>query len=69
MVAVDATTGKFKWQYKSETPEEYTLRGHAGVTIDKDLIFTGFSNGTLAALRKDTGSVAWSFSDADVSSR
>ena len=68
VVAVDAVKGKFKWQYKGETPEEYTLRGHAGVTIDGDLIYTGFSNGTLVALRKDTGSVAWSTSlkgDAD----
>jgi outer membrane protein assembly factor BamB len=62
VVAVDATTGKFKWQYKAETPEEYTLRGHAGVTIDNDLLYTGFSNGTLVALRKDSGSVAWSTS-------
>jgi outer membrane protein assembly factor BamB len=68
VVAVDAITGKYKWQYKGETPEEYTLRGHAGVAIDNDLIYTGFSNGTLVALRKDTGSVAWSTSlkgDAD----
>jgi outer membrane protein assembly factor BamB len=68
VAAVDAITGKFKWQYKGETPEEYTLRGHAGVAIDNDLIFSGFSNGTLVALRKDTGSVAWSTSlkgDAD----
>ena len=68
VVALDAITGKFKWQYKSETPEEYTLRGHAGVTVDGDLLFTGFSNGTLVALRRDTGSVAWSTSlkaDAD----
>ncbi|HEY5921375.1 MAG TPA: PQQ-binding-like beta-propeller repeat protein [Kofleriaceae bacterium] len=68
IVAVDAINGKFKWQYKSETPEEYTLRGHAGVTIDGELIYTGFSNGTLVALRRDTGSVAWSTSlkaDAD----
>jgi outer membrane protein assembly factor BamB len=68
VVAVDAITGKFKWQYKSETPEEYTLRGHAGVAIDGDLIFTGFANGILVALRKDSGSVAWSTSlkaDAD----
>jgi len=68
VVAVDAVTGKFKWQFKGETPEEYTLRGHAGVTVDGDLIYTGFSNGTLAALRRDTGSVAWSTSlkaDAD----
>jgi outer membrane protein assembly factor BamB len=68
VVAVDSITGKFKWQYKGETPEEYTLRGHAGVTIEGDLIYTGFSNGTMVALRKDTGSVAWSTSlkaDAD----
>jgi outer membrane protein assembly factor BamB len=68
VAAVDAASGKFKWQYKSETPEQYTLRGHAGITIDNDLIYTGFSNGTLAALRKDTGSIAWSTSlkgDAD----
>ncbi len=62
VVAVDAISGKFKWQFKGETPEEYTLRGHAGVTIDGDLIYTGFSNGTLVALRKDNGSVAWSTS-------
>ncbi len=60
--AVDAVTGKFKWQFKSETPEEYTLRGHAGVALDNDLIYTGFANGTMVALRKDTGSVAWSTS-------
>jgi outer membrane protein assembly factor BamB len=66
--AVDAVSGKFKWQYKSETPEEYTLRGHAGVLADGELLYTGFSNGTMVALRKDTGSVAWSTSlkgDAD----
>ena len=68
VVAVDAITGKFKWQYKAETPEEYTLRGHAGVRVDDQLLYTGFSNGALVALRKDTGSVAWSTSlkaDAD----
>jgi outer membrane protein assembly factor BamB len=66
--AVDAISGKFKWQFKSETPEEYTLRGHAGVLVDGELLYTGFSNGTMVALRKDTGSVAWSTSlkgDAD----
>lgn len=68
VVAVDAISGKFAWQYKVETPEEFTLRGHAGVTADGELLYTGFSNGTLVALRKDNGSVAWSASlkaDAD----
>jgi outer membrane protein assembly factor BamB len=68
VVALDAVTGKFKWQFKSETPEEYTLRGHAGVALDGEFVYTGFSNGSLVALRRDTGSVAWSTSlkgDAD----
>jgi outer membrane protein assembly factor BamB len=62
VVALDSITGKFRWQYKTETPEEYTLRGHAGVSVDGDLVFSGFSNGTLAALRKENGSLAWSTS-------
>ncbi len=62
VIALDAATGKYKWQFKSETPEEYTLRGHAGLAVDGELLFTGFSNGTLVALRRDTGSVAWSTS-------
>jgi outer membrane protein assembly factor BamB len=57
--ALDRQSGKFRWQYKSETPEEFTLRGHAGVAVEGDLVFTGFSNGTLVALRVATGSVAW----------
>jgi outer membrane protein assembly factor BamB len=57
--ALDAHTGEFRWQYKGETPEEYILRGHAGVTVDGDLVYTGFGSGTLVALRLATGSVAW----------
>ncbi len=59
VVALDSLSGAFKWQYKSDTPEENTLRGHAGVVGDDDLFFTGFSNGNLVALRRDTGTVAW----------
>jgi outer membrane protein assembly factor BamB len=57
--ALDRETGKFRWQYKSETPEEFTLRGHAGVAIDGELVFAGFADGTFVALRAATGSVAW----------
>ncbi len=57
--ALEQTTGKFRWQYKGDTPEEYTLRGHAGVAVDEGLVFTGFSSGTMVALRTNTGSVAW----------
>jgi len=57
--ALDARSGAFRWQYKGETPEEYTLRGHAGATVDSDLVFTGFGSGTMVALRLGNGSVAW----------
>lgn len=57
--AVDATDGAFRWQYKGETPEEYTLRGHAGVAVSGGLAFTGFASGSMVALRVSTGSVAW----------
>jgi len=58
--ALDRRTGKFRWQYKSDTPDEYTMRGHSGVAvIDENLIATGFANGNLVALRAGSGSVAW----------
>jgi outer membrane protein assembly factor BamB len=57
--ALELDTGAFRWQYKGDTPEEYTLRGHAGVAVDNGLVFTGFSSGALVALRAATGSVAW----------
>lgn len=57
--ALDARKGTVRWSYKGETPEEYTLRGHAGVAAAGELLYTGFANGTLVALRAQTGSVAW----------
>ncbi len=59
VIALDALSGALKWSYKSDAPEENTLRGHAGVASDGDLFFTGFANGNIVALRRDTGSVAW----------
>jgi outer membrane protein assembly factor BamB len=57
--ALDRDKGTYRWQYKTDMPEEYTLRGHAGVALSGDLVITGFANGTVVALRTATGSVAW----------
>jgi outer membrane protein assembly factor BamB len=57
--ALDQAKGTFRWQYKADVPEEYTLRGHAGVAVSGGLLVTGFANGTVVALRTTTGSVAW----------
>ena len=59
VTALDRQSGKFRWQYRSETPDEFTLRGHGGVSVAGELIFAGFANGTVVALRQATGSVAW----------
>lgn len=61
VIALDSLSGEFKWVYKGDTPEANTLRGHAGVSSDStgELFFTGFANGNIVALRRDTGSVAW----------
>jgi len=57
--ALDRVKGDFLWQYKAEQSDEFTLRGHAGVSVTEDHVLSGFSNGTVVALRTGTGSVAW----------
>ena len=57
--ALDRASGEFRWQYKADTPEEYTLRGHAGIAVAGELVITGFANGTLVGLRASSGQVAW----------
>jgi outer membrane protein assembly factor BamB len=57
--ALDRESGAYRWQHKGQTPEEYTLQGHAGIAVKDDLLFAGFADGTVIALRAATGSVAW----------
>ncbi len=57
--ALDVETGKFRWTYKTDSDAEFTLRGHSGVLVDGELIYAGFADGSLVALRSSTGSVAW----------
>lgn len=57
--SLDLATGKFRWLYKTDSDEEFTLRGHSGLTVDGELVYAGFADGSLVALRTATGSVAW----------
>jgi outer membrane protein assembly factor BamB len=59
IVAVDRATGKFRWQYERDMPEEFTVRGHAGVAVDGEVVYTGFADGHLVALSVATGDVLW----------
>ena len=57
--ALDRHKGTFRWQHKVETPDGFTLRGHGGVAASGDLVFAGFADGRVVALRSASGTVAW----------
>jgi outer membrane protein assembly factor BamB len=57
--AVEKKTGKWRWQVERDTPEEFTVTGHAGVVVDGDRVYTGFADGHLAAITAASGEVVW----------
>jgi outer membrane protein assembly factor BamB len=59
VVAVERATGKWRWQYDRETPEEFTLRGHAGVGAGAGQVYVGFADGFLVALTGERGEAVW----------
>jgi outer membrane protein assembly factor BamB len=59
VVALDRETGMWRWQYDRETPEEFTIRGHAGVAVSGDHVYTGFADGFVVALTLTKGEVVW----------
>ncbi len=81
--ALDLRGGTWRWQYDQPYPVEFTVHGHAGLTYlapqDGDeaagTLFTGFSNGKVAAIGATSGEALWlasvappdggDFSDAD----
>jgi outer membrane protein assembly factor BamB len=67
VIALDASSGKWRWQYERETPEGFTIHGYAGPrTLGEDVI-TGFSDGYLVALNGGSGEVVWARSLAAAS--
>jgi outer membrane protein assembly factor BamB len=59
VIALDRGSGKWRWQYEREQPEEFTVRGNAGVTVDGEQVLTGFSDGHLVSVSRATGDVLW----------
>jgi outer membrane protein assembly factor BamB len=57
--AIERSTGKWRWQYERDTPEEFTVRGHAGVTVEGDMVYAGFADGNVVALSAATGDATW----------
>lgn len=65
--AVDPADGKTRWQYERDTPEGFTIHGYAAPRRHGELVYAGFSDGYLVALRADNGKIVWSRSLAAAS--
>jgi outer membrane protein assembly factor BamB len=59
VVALEATGGKYRWQYERETPEGFTIHGHSGPRLHRGTVYVGFADGFLVALAAATGQVLW----------
>jgi outer membrane protein assembly factor BamB len=59
VVALEAATGKWRWQYEREAPEGFTIHGHAAPRVSQGALFAGFSDGYLVSLNAQSGEVMW----------
>ncbi|HLT28916.1 MAG TPA: PQQ-binding-like beta-propeller repeat protein [Myxococcaceae bacterium] len=59
LFAVDAETGAWKWQYRRELPSGFTIRGVSTPTVRDGVIYVGFADGALSALRLADGVAVW----------
>ena len=56
--ALDADTGEVVWTYDSQMPL-LTLRGTSAPVFDQGVLYTGFANGKVVALRGENGEPIW----------
>ncbi|MFU8804627.1 MAG: PQQ-binding-like beta-propeller repeat protein, partial [Bradymonadaceae bacterium] len=59
LYALDAATGEILWQHQRRSPEFFTIKGGGTPVVDGNLVYSGFSDGRLAAIFVDSGEEAW----------
>ena len=67
VIALDATTGKWRWQYERETPDGFTIHSYAGPRLSGTQLVLGFGDGYLVSLQAASGEVVWAHSLAGTS--
>jgi len=67
VIALEATTGKWRWQYEREMPEGFTIHGYAGARLSGTQLLTGFADGYFVSLSAQSGEVMWARSLATAS--
>lgn len=59
LFVVDAATGKWIWQQRRDTPSGFTLRGSATPRVEEGVVYMGYADGSLVALKLADGAVLW----------
>jgi outer membrane protein assembly factor BamB len=67
VVALDAASGKWRWQYERETPDGFTIHGYGAPRVRGNQVIVGFADGNLVSLQAATGEITWARSLAAVS--
>ncbi|MFP5519981.1 MAG: PQQ-binding-like beta-propeller repeat protein [Bdellovibrionia bacterium] len=57
--ALDASNGKQLWVFAKQDTSNFSVRGGARPTFYKDLVYVGFSDGSVVALGNKTGAIKW----------
>ncbi len=65
VLALDAVTGDWRWQYEHTLPKDFTILGRAGLATFRDperdavTLLTGFDDGRVVAIDGATGEALW----------
>ena len=59
VTALEAATGKSLWKFHRDPPPGFTIRGNARPLVAHATVFTGFADGTVAALGPADGVAKW----------
>jgi outer membrane protein assembly factor BamB len=59
LFVIDAATGKWVWQQRRDTPSGFTLRGAASPRVEGGMVYMGYADGSLVALKLADGAVLW----------
>jgi outer membrane protein assembly factor BamB len=59
VIALEAGSGKWRWQYEREAPEGFTIHGHSAPRVHGGSVYAGFSDGYLVSLNGQNGEVLW----------
>ncbi|HZH02560.1 MAG TPA: PQQ-binding-like beta-propeller repeat protein, partial [Myxococcaceae bacterium] len=57
--ALEASSGTWKWQYRRDPPAGFTVRGMSTPRVKDGLVYAGFSDGSVVALKAEDGAVRW----------